>query len=121
MKITRFEDIESWQEARLLVKEIYGYFRDCRDFGFKDQVQRAAVSIMSNIAEGFERRGNKEFVHFLSVSRGSLSEVKSLSYAALDVGLLTAEQFESVEKRCNKLNALLNGFIRYLDQSGRKI
>jgi four helix bundle protein len=114
MGISRFEDIEAWQEARILVREVYALFKDCRDFGFRDQVQRAAVSIMSNIAEGFDRHSNKEFLHFLGISRGSLAEVRSLAYAALDIGHLSGEGFQTVERRCERLNGLINGFIHYL-------
>lgn len=114
MKITRFEDIQSWQEARLLVTDVYTFLKDCRDFGFRDQIQRAAVSIMSNVAEGFDRGGNKEFIHFLTIARGSLAEVKSLSYAGLDICLLSNDQFVTLEKRSVRLNGLLNGLIHYL-------
>ncbi len=81
MKITRFEDIESWKEARKFVKEIHALYRNCRDYSFKDQIQRAGLSIMANVAEGFDRGTNKEFIQFLVIARGSVSEVKSLSYA----------------------------------------
>ncbi|MCK4620884.1 MAG: four helix bundle protein [Desulfuromonadales bacterium] len=119
MKIERFEDIQSWQEARLLVRDVYTFLRDCNDRGFKDQMQRAVVSIMSNIAEGFERGGNKEFVYFLTVSRGSLAEVKSLSYAGFDLGFIGSEQLETIKDRTRKLNGLLNGFISYLKNNQR--
>jgi len=112
--IKRFEDIESWQEARLLVRDVYTFLNDCRDFGYKDQMQRAAISIMSNIAEGFERGGNKDFRHFLTVARGSLAEVKSLGYAGVDCGILNREQFTIIESRTDSINGLLNGFISYL-------
>jgi four helix bundle protein len=114
MKIERFEDNKSWQEARLLVRDVYAFLAGCRDYGFKDQIQRAAISIMSNIAEGFERGGNKEFTYFLTIARGSLAEVKSLSYTGLDVTYITSEQFKTIEERTLKLNGLLNGFISYL-------
>ena len=76
MKISRFEDIESWKEARKLVVDVYAIFVNCKDFGFKDQVQRAAISVMSNIAEGFDRASNKEFIQFLVIARGAVSEVR---------------------------------------------
>ena len=120
MIISRFEDIESWKEARELVKEIYSLYRDCKDYSFKDQIQRAALSIMSNIAEGFDRGTNKEFIQFLNIARGSASEVKSLSYASLDVGYTTTKQFEAISERCLKLSNLINGFIRCLRTSDRK-
>lgn len=120
MKIEKFEDIESWKEARFLVREIYASLKECKDFGFRDQIQRAAISVMSNIAEGFERGGNKEFVQFLTIARGSLAEVKSLNYAAVDIGYLDETQHKLIHERCNRLGNLINGFIRYLQNSTRK-
>lgn len=120
MKIERFEDIESWKEARSLVKDTYAVFRDNKDYGFRDQIQRAAVSVMSNIAEGFDRGTNKEFIQFLVISRGSVSEVKSLCYAALDIGHLDESRFGFLAERCTKLINLLNGLIRYLKNTDIK-
>ena len=120
MVIKRFEDIESWKEARKLVKEVYGIFAACRDYGFRDQIQRASISIMSNIAEGFDRGSNKEYVQLLTVARGSASEVRSLSYAALDVGHIDQKIFETVQSRCTAISNLINGFIKYLRTSSRK-
>jgi len=120
MKITRFEDIQSWQEARLLVADVYTFLTGCRDFGFRDQIQRASVSIMSNVAEGFDRGSNKEFIYFLTIARGSLAEVKSLGYVGLDVLLLSGDQFVTMEKRTIRLNGLLNGLIHYLKKYENK-
>jgi len=120
VKIESFEDIEAWKEARLLVRQIYACFSDCRDYGFKDQIQRAAISIMANVAEGFDRGSNKEFIQFLIIARGSIAEVKSLSYAALDIGYITDEQGTTIQNKCLKLSNLINGFIRYLKSSERK-
>ena len=93
MKIDKFEDIESWKEARILVREIYQLFANLKDYGFRDQIQRAAISVMSNIAEGFDRNTNKEFIQFLVIARGSVSEVRSLSYAAMDIGYIDKNIF----------------------------
>lgn len=120
MKIENFEDIEAWKEARQLVKDIYSYFSNQKDYGFRDQIQRAALSIMSNVAEGFDRGSNKEFIQYLVIARGSVSEVKSLSYAAIDIGYIDEEIFDRISERCMKLINLLNGFIRYLKNSDRK-
>jgi four helix bundle protein len=120
MRIERFEDVESWKEARLLVSDIYKILTNCRDLGFRSQMQRAAVSVMSNIAEGFDRGSNREFVQYLVISRGSVSEVKSLAYAGLDIGHIDSNGFEIVKTRCIKLINLLNGFIRFLKDSCRK-
>jgi len=119
MKIEKFEDIESWKEARQLVQDIYRLFNNVKDYGFKDQIQRAAISTMSNIAEGFDRNSNKEFIQFLVISRGSVSEVKSLTYAAMDIGYINNNTFNTISERCIKLTSLINGFIRYLRTADR--
>src|SRR5205085_6049224 len=95
-KIEKFEDIVAWQKARVLTKEIYastkvGLF--AKDYGLRDQIQRASVSTMSNIAEGFERGGDKEFIQFLSNSKGSCGEVKSQLSVALDQSYISAVSF----------------------------
>ena len=120
MIINNFEDIEAGIEARLFVKEIYNNFRSVKDYGFRDQIQRAAISTMSNIAEGFDRGSNKEFIQYLIISRSSVSEVKSLAYAALDLHYINKDIFQKIEEKCFKINNLLNGFIRYLKKSSRK-
>lgn len=95
-KIHRFEDIEAWQIARTLTVDIYqltlkeGFDRD---YGMKDQIRRAVVSIMNNIAEGFERGSNKDFAKFLYISRGSAGEVRSLLYVACDLGYISEDDF----------------------------
>ena len=120
MKITKFEDIEAWKEARVLVKKLYIITGELKDFAFVNQINRAAVSVMSNIAEGFDRSSNKEFIQYLVVSRGSVSEVKSLLYVALDNGYINSSVFAELADRCDRISGLLNGFIRYLRNSGRK-
>ncbi len=120
MSIAKFEEIQSWQEARGLVKEIYQKFFECRDFGFRDQIQRAGISIMSNIAEGFERNSNKEFINFLFIARGSCAEVKSLLYSALDIGYIDENFFRCMFGRVNKIAGLLNGFISHLKVNDKK-
>lgn len=120
MKIEKFEDIESWKEARFLVAKIYQLFANVKDYSFRDQIQRASISIMSNIAEGFDRSSNKEFIQFLVIARGSVSEVKSLSYAALDIGYIDEKTFTGISDHCFKLTNLINGFIRYLRTTDRK-
>ena len=119
MKIERFEDIESWKESRELVRVVYQRFSNIKDFGFRDQIQRAAISVMSNIAEGFDRGTNREFIQFLVIARGSVSEVKSQLYAALDIGYIDRAEFDVITGKCHKLTSLLNGFIRYLKNASR--
>lgn len=119
MKIEDFANIESWKEARVLVSEVYSALEQCRDYGFKDQIQRASVSIMSNIAEGFDRGSNKEFIQFLIIARGSASEVRSLAYAALDLSYFDSDTFAKVCDRCKSISNLINGFIRFLKNTER--
>ncbi len=88
MVIKKFEEIISWQKARELNLIIYSHFKNSKDFGFRDQIQRASVSIMNNIAEGFERGGNKEFKNYLYISKASCAEVRSMLYLALDLGYI---------------------------------
>lgn len=119
-KIECFEDIGAWQDARKLTRLIYqtttaGKF--ARDFGLRDQIQRAAVSMMSNIAEGFERSGNKEFGQFLATAKGSSGEVRSLLYVALDANYITQEQFDNLSVQARQINRQLAGFIKYLQAS----
>jgi four helix bundle protein len=119
-EIKRFEDIEAWQKARELVSAIYavsskGAF--AKDFGLRDQIRRAAVSVMSNIAEGFERGGDKEFSQFLSLAKASGGEVRSQLYVALDQKYLSEEQFRSISEQTIHTSKLIAGFMRYLRES----
>ena|SRR6266545_1712801 len=125
-KIERFEDIVAWQKARELTREIYGCSKVglfAKDFGLKDQIQRASVSTMGNIAEGFERGGDKEFVQFLSNSKGSCGEVKSHLYVALDQQYITPVHFDHLYGKADEVGKLVAGFMGYLkgsDFRGRK-
>ena len=119
-KIERFEDIEAWKLARDSAKLIYeissvGGF--ARDFPLRDQIRRSSVSVMSNIAEGFERDGDKEFVNFLAIAKGSCGEARSQLYVALDQQYITAEQFDIAYSTLNETGKLIGGFMRYLRQS----
>jgi len=116
-KITRFEEIEAWQKARQLSASIYkmtnaDFFS--RDFGLRDQIRQAAVSVMSNIAEGFDRGGNKEFIQFLYIAKGSAAEVQAQLYVALDVGYISPEEFQELYDQVQSTAKLIGGFIRYL-------
>lgn len=111
--VERFEDLLAWQKSRLLTKEVYNVLRDCRDFGFRDQIQRAAVSVMSNIAEGFERNTRAEFINYLFIAKGSCGEVRCQLYVALDNGYLNDETF----KRLNRLSEDCSALIWRLIQS----
>lgn len=114
MKIEKFEDIIAWQKAKELTIAIYIQFKNCRDFGLKDQIQRASVSIMNNIAEGFERRTNKELINFLYISKGSCGEVRSMLYLSLQFGYINKEQFEEYYNLSIEISRLLSGFIKIL-------
>jgi four helix bundle protein len=121
--IEKFEEIEAWQKARELTREIYritnqGSF--VKDFGLRDQIRRAVVSVMSNIAEGFGRGGNKEFIQFLSTAKGSVSEVQAQLYVALDAEYITKEQFQLLYNLAQSSGKLIGGFIRYLQKSDHK-
>ena len=115
--ILRFEDIVAWQEARKLTKSIYEAARQepfARDFGLRDQIQRASVSSMSNIAEGFDCESKLEFGRFLGIARRSTVEVQSLLYVALDVGYIDVRKFDSHYEQARKTKALVGGFKKSL-------
>ena len=115
--IERFEDIKAWQAARDLVSAIYrvtaqGQF--AKDFGVRDQVRRASVSVMSNIAEGFERSSDREFRRFLYIAKGSAGEVRSQLFVALDLGYVTPDEFDDLRAKAEDVAKALSGFITYL-------
>ena len=122
-RIERFEDIDAWKKAKELSKAIYeitskGDFS--RDFGLRDQIRRAAVSVVSNIAEGFERGGNKEFRQFLSSAKGSAGEVRAQLHVAFDVKYLNQEDFDRLYSLADESGRLIGGFMRYLARSTHK-
>lgn len=119
-KIDRFEDIVAWQKARELVKEIYQASSDGRfakDYGLRAQLRRAAVSIMLNIAEGFARKTNKEFVQFLVIAHGSAAEVQSALYVAIDQKYLSPEQFAKLYALTEHTSKMVMRFSSYLRES----
>ena len=119
MKITRFEEIEAWQEARKLVGMIYEVINNSpkfrRDFRLVNQIQDAAVSSMSNIPEGFSRRGNREFIQFLFISKSSAAEVQSQLYVALDQQYITRDEFDKIYNQADIVSKKDSNFIKYLD------
>ena len=122
-KIERFEDIKAWQLARELCKLIFSftnYSEFSKDFRLIGQIRGASGSVMDNIAEGFERYGNKEFIQFLSISKGSCGEVRSQLYRALDNGYISNDEFEDAYSRALEISKMLNGFISYLKESALK-
>jgi len=120
MTVNKIEDLETWQYARELSKEIYTITNTSefqRDYRFCSQIRAAAGSIMDNIAEGFEREGNKEFIQFLYIAKGSCGEIKSQLYRALDVGYISTDKFSELLEKTKKVNEKLTAMIRYLQQS----
>jgi len=123
MKIRKFEDLESWKKARKLTNTVYeatGTGRFTRDFGLKDQIRRASISILSNIAEGFERGGDKEFLQFLAVAKGSCGEVRAQLYIAVDQGYLSQDLFERLSNNADEIGRLISGLMKYLSKSELK-
>ncbi len=121
--IERFEDIEAWKKARELTRAVY----DCsrvgpfsKDFALRDQIRRAAVSVMSNIAEGFERGGTREFIQFLATAKGSVGELEAQLHVAVDQGYISHEQFASLMALANSVKRLIGGLMSYLRESGMR-
>jgi four helix bundle protein len=118
MKIEKFENIDSWKLGRELTNDIYEIFilSEKRDFGLQDQIQRASVSIIANIAEGFDSGTNKSFINFLRYSYRSASEVQSLLYIILDQKFITDEKFGLLYNKVVEIKKLIGGFIKYLQK-----
>ena len=108
--IKKFEDLNVWKDAVDLSIKIHNLLKDCKDFSLRDQIQRSTISIASNIAEGYERT-NKEFIHFLLISKGSCSELRTQIYIAKEIGIFTLEQGEELIESTRKISAMLNKFI----------
>jgi four helix bundle protein len=119
-KIEKFEDIEACKSAREVTKMIYAASSNgnfSRDFGLCNQIRRAAVSILSNIAEGFERGGNKEFLQFLAIAKGSCGEVRAQLYVALDQNYIDKTRFEEILNKLLETSRVISGLMKYLQQS----
>jgi len=118
MKIRRFEDIEAWQQARKLVQLVYSAIgasdKFQKDFRLANQIQGAAVSSMANIAEGFSRQSNKEFIQYLFISKSSAAEVQSHLYVALDQEYIKDDDFDKIYLQAEKVSKINSGFIKYL-------
>lgn len=114
MKIERFEDIIAWQKAKDMTVLIYKDFADSKDFGFRDQIQRASVSVMNNVAEGFERKTNNEFKQFLFIAKGSCGEVRSMLYLAKELNKISETSFNKYFKLAEEISKILSGFIKSL-------
>lgn len=114
MKIQKFEDIIAWQKAQDFAVDIYSTFRELKDRDFHNQVCRATVSISNNIAEGFDRNSHAEFKRFLSISRASCSEVKSMLYLAHRLGFLSRDTSEKLIRQSTEISKILNGLMKSL-------
>jgi four helix bundle protein len=115
-----FEDLEVWKTARELTNRIYGITTNgsfSKDYGLRDQIRRSAVSVMSNIAEGYERGGNQELIQFLSIAKGSSGEVRSQLYVAMDQGYVEKKECEQMIDIFKKLSIMINNFMEYLKGS----
>ena len=118
--VQKFEDLICWQKSRLLTKEIYKALRNCNDFGFKNQIQRATVSIMSNIAEGFERGTQQELINYLYIAKGSAGEVRAQLYVALDVEYLNIETFKYLNNLAQECSRLIQSFAQKVKGGARQ-
>ena len=120
MKIDKFENIESWKKARIIVDKIYGInFSNqlVKDYALSDQIRRAAISIMANIAEGFDSGSDKSFINFLNYAYRSASEVQSLLYISLDQNYISEAEFSELYEGLNYIKNLIGGLIKYLKNS----
>jgi len=115
-----FEDLRIWQDARILVKEIYSITKELKDFGFKDQLQRASISIMNNIAEGSDSGSDGLFIRYLQIAKGSCGEVKSMLYVCEDIGYLDSEQANELRIRVYNISAAIQKLIDYLKQTQKQ-
>ncbi len=114
MKIDKFEDIIAWQKANILTINIYKAFSGCKDFSFKNQIERASISVMNNIAEGFERQTNKEFKNFLFIAKGSCGEVRSMLSIAENLKYLNEENTIRLHRQTVEISGVLSGLIKTL-------
>ncbi len=114
MRIDKFEDIIAWQKSKELTKLIYSKFAESKDYSFRDQIQRASVSIMNNIAEGFERKSNNEFKYFLYISKGSCGEVRSMLLLAYELNKISIADYQEMNVLSEEISKMLPGFIKTL-------
>lgn len=122
-KIKRFEDLEAWKKARELTDAIHEIssrepFR--KNYVLRDQIRRASISVMANVSEGFERDGDKEFIQFLAMSKGSCGEVRSHLYVALDQGYITQGEFDEISEKSEKTSKIIYGLMTYLKKTNMK-
>ncbi len=112
--IKSFEDIEVWKKAQKATLDIYQAFRLNKDFSLRDQIQRASVSVSNNIAEGYERQGNKEFKKFLFIAKGSSAEVRSMLYLSHELKYINSEQCNKLLDQYREISRMISAFIKAL-------
>jgi four helix bundle protein len=117
MKIEKFEDIKSWQKGQEIARIIHKYFWSCKDYSFKDQIERVCISISNNIAEWFERKTNNELFYFLFIAKWSCAEVRSMLYLAQDYWYISSEDFENLYNLSIEISKLLSAFITSIKKS----
>jgi four helix bundle protein len=120
MKIIAFEDLIAWQKAQDVAEKIYKNFNTLNDFGFRDQICRASISISNNIAEGFDRYSKKEFIRFLYISKGSCSEVKSMLYLAKRLNFANEQEIISLQELCEETSKIIRGLMKFLGNNEQK-
>jgi four helix bundle protein len=116
-----FKDLVVWQKSRIMVKDIYTFFNDCRDYAFRDQIQRASVSIVANIAEGYDKESKKDFSRFLKIAKGSNSEVRALLVLANDLGYINDITSSNIDDTCVEISKMLFALIRTLETGNSKL
>ncbi len=122
-KVKRFEDLEAWKKARELTDAIHGISSQGpfkKNYVLRDQIRRASISVMANVSEGFERDGDKEFIQFLAMAKGSCGEVRSHLYVALDQGYITQGEFDEISEKSEKTSKIIYGLMKYLRQTSMK-
>ena len=120
--VRSFEELKCWQQARELVRIVYGVSgegKHAKDFSTRDQIRRAALSVMNNIAEGFGRETNREFIRFLDIAQSSAMEVKSMGYVLIDMEYLSAETGTSIQNKAEETKSLTRGLMRYLKSNNK--
>jgi four helix bundle protein len=115
--VKKFEDLNVWKESMNLTIYLYKSLTNCKDFGFRDQIQRSAVSIPSNIAEGFERSSNKEFIHFLHIAKASCAELRTQLYLSMEIEILSKSEAKGLIEKTKKISAMLYRLIQTRKQN----
>lgn len=115
----KFEDIDVWKRSARLSADIYQYFKESKDFGFRDQITRSGLSIPSNIAEGLERGGDREVIRFLSIAKGSCGELRTQIYIGIEIGYIEKIVGQAWIRETQEISAMLSGFTRYRTEKGK--